>query len=116
MEAKKNNKNHIEFAHKLNLIVSNSIKYVSGSTNTSTCSKDALKQKKGVCQDFAHILISAARFSQFPARYVNGFLLDETPQIVFLYMKHITLVFFVHSKNRLRFFVHSNLPVFCCTA
>ena len=77
-EAKKNNKNQIEFAHKLNLIVSNSIDYVSGSTSTSTSSKDALKQKKGVCQDFAHILISAARFNKLPARYINGFLLEET--------------------------------------
>ena len=61
---KKNNKNLIEFAHKLNLIVSNSINYVTGSTTTSTSSRDALKQK-GVCQDFAHILISAARFNNF---------------------------------------------------
>ncbi len=76
--AKKNNKNQIEFAHKLNLIVSKSIKYASGSTTTSTSSKDALRQKKGVCQDFAHILISAARFNQLPARYVNGFLFEET--------------------------------------
>ena len=76
-EAKKNNKNLIEFAHKLNLVVSNSINYVSGSTTISTSSKDALKQKKGVCQDFAHILISAARFNNLPARYINGFLLDE---------------------------------------
>ena len=75
---KKNNKNQIEFAHKLNLIVSNSINYTSGSTTTSTSSKEALRQKKGVCQDFAHILISAARFNQLPARYVNGFLLEET--------------------------------------
>ena len=37
-----------------------------------------MRQKKGVCQDFAHILISAARFNQLPARYVNGFLLEET--------------------------------------
>ena len=77
-EAKKNNNNLIEFAHKLNLTVSNSINYVSGSTTTSTSSKDALKQKKGVCQDFAHILISAARFNNLPARYINGFLLEET--------------------------------------
>ena len=76
-EANKNNKNLIEFAHKLNLVVSNSINYVSGSTTISTSSKDALKQKKGVCQDFAHILISAARFNNLPARYINGFLLDE---------------------------------------
>ena len=46
VNARKSNKNQIEFAHKLNLIVSNSIKYESGSTTTSTSSKDALKQKK----------------------------------------------------------------------
>ena len=45
-QAKKNNKNLIEFAHKLNLTVSNSINYVTGSTTTSTSSRDALKQKK----------------------------------------------------------------------
>ena len=76
--AKKNNKSLIEFAHKLNLIVSNSIDYVTGSTTISTSSKDALKQKKGVCQDFAHILISVARLNNLPARYVNGFLFEET--------------------------------------
>ena len=48
--AKKNNKSLIEFAHKLNLIVSNSIDYVTGSTTISTSSKDALKQKKGVAK------------------------------------------------------------------
>ena len=73
-------KDQIEFTHKLNLIVSNSIEYVSGSTTTSTSSTEALRQKKGVCQDFAHILISAARLSNLPARYVNGFLLEETKQ------------------------------------
>ena len=52
-QAKKNNQNLIEFAHKLNLIVSNSIDYVTGSTTTSTSSKDALKQKK----EFAKILL-----------------------------------------------------------
>ncbi len=77
-EASKNYKNLIGFVHKLNLIVSNSIDYASGSTTISTSSKDALKQKKGVCQDFAHILISAARYNNLPARYVNGFLLEET--------------------------------------
>ena len=77
-EVKKYNENPIKFAHKLNLAVSNSINYVTGSTTISTSSKDALMQKKGVCQDFAHILISAARFHNFPARYINGFLLEET--------------------------------------
>ncbi len=77
-DAEVKNKDKIEFAHKLNLVVSNSIEYVSGSTTTSTSSQEALKQKKGVCQDFAHILISAARLNKLPARYINGFLLEET--------------------------------------
>tara|TARA_B100000886_G_scaffold334349_1_gene289749 strand:+ start:420 stop:1229 length:810 start_codon:yes stop_codon:yes gene_type:complete len=68
----------VEYAHQLNLIVSNCIEYVSGSTSTSTSSKQALKQGKGVCQDFAHILISVARYKNLPARYVNGFLLETT--------------------------------------
>ena len=76
-QAKKKQRNEIEFAHKLNSIVSKSIDYTSGSTTISTSSKDALKQKKGVCQDFAHILISAARYNNLPARYINGFLLEE---------------------------------------
>ena len=70
-------KNLIEFAHELNLIVSNSIEYVSGSTSTSTSSREAIDQGKGVCQDFAHILISASRLSNIPARYVNGFLYED---------------------------------------
>ena len=42
----KNNKNQIEFAHTLNLIVSNSIKYVSGSTTTYTSSKGCFDAEK----------------------------------------------------------------------
>lgn len=76
-QAKKKHSNTVDFIHELNLIVSKSIRYVSGSTNISTSSHEALKQKKGVCQDFAHILITAARFNGIPARYVNGFLLDD---------------------------------------
>ena len=53
-EAKKNNKNLIEFAHKLNLVVSNSINYVSGSTTISTCSKDALNKKRCLPRLCAH--------------------------------------------------------------
>lgn len=67
----------VEFVHRLNLIVSDSIKYSEGSTNTSTCSEEALRKGKGVCQDFAHILISVARLANLPARYINGFLLED---------------------------------------
>lgn len=76
-QIKRNSSDLVEFSHNLNLIVSKSIKYNEGSTNTFTCSSEALEKGKGVCQDFAHILITVARLSNLPARYVNGFLLED---------------------------------------
>ena len=67
----------IEFCHGLNLIVAESIKYVSGSTSIITTAQNAINQGKGVCQDFAHILISLARLNGIPARYINGFILED---------------------------------------
>ena len=67
----------ISFCHKMNDVVSKSIKYVSGSTTVYTSAQKSIEQGKGVCQDFAHILISLARFYGFPARYINGFLFEE---------------------------------------
>ena len=51
-QAKLGENNLIEFAHKINLIVSNAIEYVGGSTNTSTSSKEALKLGKGCLSRF----------------------------------------------------------------
>lgn len=43
-------------------------------TQTTTSAADALRLKRGVCQDYAHILISACRRAGVPARYVSGYL------------------------------------------
>lgn len=43
-------------------------------TRTATKAADAFKARSGVCQDFAHVTISAARHLGFPARYVSGYL------------------------------------------
>lgn len=48
-----------------------------GATTTATKAGTALALGHGVCQDFAHIFISAARFLGVPARYVSGYLLRE---------------------------------------
>jgi transglutaminase-like putative cysteine protease len=48
--------------------------YVSGATDTSTPLQTVLDQKKGVCQDFAHVMIAALRRINIPARYVSGYL------------------------------------------
>ena len=70
----------------MNDVVSKSIKYVSGSTTVYTSAQKSIEQGKGVCQDFAHILISLARFYGFPARYINGFLFEE---VIHLRIQHM---------------------------
>jgi transglutaminase-like putative cysteine protease len=48
--------------------------YVPGATDTTTPLVELMKLKKGVCQDFAHVMIAALRRVGIPARYVSGYL------------------------------------------
>ena len=54
--------------------------YASQSTDIHTPALDALHQRRGVCQDFAHILLSCLRSLGLAARYVSGYLLTEPPE------------------------------------
>ena len=51
--------------------------YESQSTHINTPALEALAQRKGVCQDFAHIMIACMRSVGLAARYVSGYLLTE---------------------------------------
>ena len=53
--------------------------YVSHSTDISTPVLSAFNARRGVCQDFAHILIGGLRASGLAARYVSGYLLTRPP-------------------------------------
>ena len=44
-------------------------------THVATTAAEAFALKRGVCQDFAHILIAACRNRGIPARYVSGHLM-----------------------------------------
>lgn len=55
------------------------VRYESQSTDISTPAVQALGQRKGVCQDFAHIMVACLRAMGVPARYVSGYLLTEPP-------------------------------------
>lgn len=50
--------------------------YERGTTNVHTTATEALAEGRGVCQDFAHVLIGACRAAGIPARYVSGYLYD----------------------------------------
>lgn len=49
-----------------------------GVTDAATTAAQALTLGAGVCQDKAHVMIAAARTLGVPARYVVGYLFDET--------------------------------------
>lgn len=48
--------------------------YVPGATDNYTPVETVLKNRKGVCQDFAHVLLTCLRHLKIPARYVSGYL------------------------------------------
>jgi transglutaminase-like putative cysteine protease len=45
-----------------------------GATTTEVTAAEAFARGAGVCQDHAHIVLSAARAADIPARYVSGYL------------------------------------------
>jgi len=48
-------------------------------TQISTPLAEVLLERRGVCQDFAHLLISCLRQRGLPAAYVSGYLLTKPP-------------------------------------
>jgi len=59
---------------RLNTAINQSFEYESGITQADSPIDHALSEKRGVCQDFAHIMIAIARSWGIPARYVSGYL------------------------------------------
>ena len=56
------------------------LRYKPHSTTVATRAADALAQRSGVCQDFAHVFIAACRSLGLAARYVSGYLLTRPPE------------------------------------
>lgn len=50
-----------------------------GATDTGTAPQKAFAERKGVCQDFAHIMIMALRWQGIPAAYASGYLRTIPP-------------------------------------
>ena len=53
--------------------------FQSGVTTSSTSVVEVLQQRRGVCQDFAHVMLAALRSHGLAARYVSGYLLTDPP-------------------------------------
>ncbi|MTH97386.1 transglutaminase family protein [Roseibium sp. RKSG952] len=66
--------------HELMHAIRDKVAYRVGVTETHATAASALAAGEGVCQDHAHIFISAARSIGVPARYVSGYLLLDDEQ------------------------------------
>jgi transglutaminase-like putative cysteine protease len=54
-------------------------RYEPGATHSDTPPLEAFRARHGVCQDFAHVMIIAARSQGIPAAYVSGYLRTYPP-------------------------------------
>ncbi|MFN5256843.1 MAG: transglutaminase domain-containing protein [Limnohabitans sp.] len=69
----------MQAAQELTARMHRDVRYESASTDINTPALQALQARRGVCQDFAHILLACLRSLGLPARYVSGYLLTQAP-------------------------------------
>lgn len=65
----------LDLTHRLHV----DFKYDKKATDVHTSTEQAFEQRRGVCQDFAHIGVACCRSVGLPARYVSGYLRTIPP-------------------------------------
>jgi transglutaminase-like putative cysteine protease len=64
----------LETLLEINHYIHQAFAYVPKSTNVDSPIDHALSERKGVCQDFAHVMTALVRQLKIPCRYVSGYL------------------------------------------
>ena len=54
--------------------------YTPGSSTATTTALDSFIERRGICRDYAHVMVTLARASGIPARFVSCFAPGVTPQ------------------------------------
>jgi transglutaminase-like putative cysteine protease len=61
-------------AHRISEALHDAMTYMTGVTAVHTTAAEAWGERRGVCQDYAHLVVGALRHVGMPARYVSGYL------------------------------------------
>jgi transglutaminase-like putative cysteine protease len=64
----------------LNVALNEEFQYMPGATENSTPLATIWRDKRGVCQDFAHVGLSILRCAGLPCRYVCGYIETDPPR------------------------------------
>lgn len=67
----------LQRARQVNDAVAAALGYENGVTSVHTTASEALAAGRGVCQDFAHVMLAICRLLGLPARYVSGHLIGQ---------------------------------------
>jgi len=67
-----------EIGQKCSEYIFKNFTYTKGITNIETTVDEILSHKKGVCQDFAHVLLQFLRTAGIPSRYVSGYVCSNS--------------------------------------
>jgi transglutaminase-like putative cysteine protease len=67
----------LEAVFELTQRIQDEFEYDPEATNIFTSVAEVLDLKRGVCQDYAHLMLSALRSLGMPARYVSGYVLNS---------------------------------------
>lgn len=60
--------------------ISEEVAYEPGSSNAYTTATDTFVERRGICRDFAHVMVAFARAATIPARYVSCYAPGVSPQ------------------------------------
>ena len=61
-------------AHEICRTIGEAMQYMAGVSTVNSVASEAWTDRKGVCQDIAHVALGALRSVGIPARYVSGYL------------------------------------------
>ncbi|TMM47376.1 transglutaminase-like domain-containing protein [Qipengyuania marisflavi] len=60
--------------------IANNFTYQPGVSDARTTALDSFVERRGICRDYAHVLVTLARASTIPARFVSCYAPDVEPQ------------------------------------
>ena len=60
--------------------IAENFSYVPGASGPNTTALDSFVERQGICRDYAHVMVTMARASTIPARFVSCYATGVTPQ------------------------------------
>lgn len=68
----------LSLTREINTTLYNAFEYAPSTTKVDSPIDEALESRKGVCQDFTHIMLALLRRVRIPCRYVSGYLFHDS--------------------------------------